>query len=71
MKRKGRSSEQIFFGGQAGTNRGEADAALHADIQGVFDEYGVQIMSPSYEYDPGEPKVVPREIWYPAPAKPS
>jgi small-conductance mechanosensitive channel len=45
-------------------------SALHANIQDVFNEYGVQIMSPSYERDPDEPKVVPREKWYPAPAKP-
>lgn len=45
-------------------------SALHANIQDVFNEYGVQIMSPSYEHDPDEPKVVPREKWYPAPAKP-
>ena len=45
-------------------------SALHANIQDVFNEYGVQIMSPSYEDDPDEPKVVPREQWYAAPAKP-
>ncbi len=44
-------------------------SALHANIQDVFNEYGVQIMSPSYERDPDEPKVVPREQWYAAPAK--
>jgi small-conductance mechanosensitive channel len=44
-------------------------SALHANIQDVFNEYGVQIMSPSYEHDPDEPKVVPREQWYAAPAK--
>jgi small-conductance mechanosensitive channel len=42
---------------------------LHANIQDVFNEYGVQIMSPSYEQDPDKPKVVPREHWYAAPAK--
>lgn len=45
-------------------------SALHASIQDVFNEYGVQIMSPNYEMDPAEPKVVPRERWYAAPAKP-
>jgi small-conductance mechanosensitive channel len=44
--------------------------ALHANIQDLFNEYGVQIMSPSYEADPPQPKVVPREGWYAAPAVP-
>ena len=43
--------------------------ALHANIQDVFNEYGVQIMSPQYITDPSEPKVVPRERWFTAPAK--
>jgi small-conductance mechanosensitive channel len=45
-------------------------SALHANIQDVFNEYGVQIMSPNYESDPVQPKVVPREAWYAAPAAP-
>ncbi|MBK9443893.1 MAG: mechanosensitive ion channel family protein [Comamonadaceae bacterium] len=44
-------------------------SALHANIQDVFNEYGVQIMSPQYFEDPSEPKVVPRERWFTAPAK--
>jgi len=44
-------------------------SALHANIQDVFNEYGVQIMSPQYFEDPPEPKVVPRERWFTAPAK--
>ena len=43
--------------------------ALHRNILDVFNEYGVQIMTPAYEGDPAEPKVVPREAWYQAPAK--
>jgi small-conductance mechanosensitive channel len=43
---------------------------LHANIQDVFNEHGVQIMSPNYEADPAEPKLVLKENWYPAPAKP-
>ena len=43
-------------------------SALHANIQDVFNEYGVQIMSPQYFEDPREPKVVPPAKWYPAPA---
>jgi small-conductance mechanosensitive channel len=42
---------------------------LHANIQDVFNEYGVQIMSPQYFEDPAEAKVVPPARWYPAPAK--
>ena len=45
-------------------------AALHANIQDAFNEYGVQIMSPNYEADPDAPKVVPRNRWYSAPAVP-
>ncbi len=43
-------------------------SALHANIQDVFNHYGVQIMSPQYFEDPPTPKVVPPEQWYPAPA---
>lgn len=42
---------------------------LHASILDVFNEYGVQIMAPTYQTDPNEPKVVPRERWYEAPAR--
>jgi small-conductance mechanosensitive channel len=44
---------------------------LHRNILDVFNEYGVQIMTPSYEADPAEPKLVPKEQWYAAPARPS
>ena len=43
--------------------------ALHANIQDMFNEYGVQIMSPNYVFDPNAPKVVPKEHWFAAPAK--
>ena len=33
-------------------------SALHANIQDAFNEAGVQIMSPHYETDPEEPKLV-------------
>lgn len=36
----------------------------------VFDEYGVQIMTPAYEGDPQTPKVVPKDQWFTAPATP-
>jgi small-conductance mechanosensitive channel len=41
---------------------------LHRRILDVFNEYGVQIMTPAYEGDPEQPKVVPNEEWYRAPA---
>lgn len=44
-------------------------SALHGHIQDVFNEHGVQIMSPHYENDPGSPKVVPPDQWYTSPAK--
>jgi small-conductance mechanosensitive channel len=42
---------------------------LHKNIQDAFNEYGVQIMSPSYRDDPAKPKVVPKEQWYAPPAR--
>ena len=44
-------------------------ADLHANIQDVFNEHGVQIMSPHYEADPADKKWVPRERWHEPPAK--
>jgi len=41
---------------------------LHRAILDVFNEFGVQIMTPAYEGDPPQPKVVPREQWFTAPA---
>jgi len=41
---------------------------LHRNILDVFNEYGVQIMTPAYEGDPEIPKVVPREQWHLPPA---
>ena len=42
--------------------------ALHRNILDVFNEYGVQIMTPAYEGDPEQPKIVPRDQWFAAPA---
>lgn len=42
---------------------------LLANIQDVFNEYGVQILSPHYLGDPQMPKTVPPAQWYAAPAK--
>ena len=42
---------------------------LHRNILDVFNEYGVQIMTPAYEGDPRDSKVVPKERWYAPPAR--
>ncbi len=44
-------------------------AALHANIQDAFNEYGVQIMSPHYRSDPADKVWVPKEKWFEPPAK--
>lgn len=49
---------------------GKRYAELHRHIIDVFNEYQVQIMTPAYEGDPEQPKVVPPEHWYSAPASP-
>jgi hypothetical protein len=41
---------------------------LHGHVQDLFNEHGVQIMSPNYEADPQSPKVVSREEWFKSPA---
>ena len=50
--------------------RAEAMSALHASILDVFNEYGVQIMSPHYFADPADAQVVPKAHWFDAPAAP-
>jgi small-conductance mechanosensitive channel len=42
---------------------------LHRNILDVFNEYGVQIMTPSYVADPAAPKVVPKDQWFAGPAQ--
>lgn len=51
--------------------RAEVISRLHANIQDVFNEHGVQIMSPHYMADPATDKVVPRERWFTPPARPA
>lgn len=41
---------------------------LHRNILDVFNEYGVAIMTPAYEGDPEQPKLVPKSRWYEEPA---
>lgn len=50
--------------------RAEVLSRLHGHIQDVFNEYGVQIMSPHYMMDPPAPQVVPKEQWHLPPAPP-
>ncbi|MGL4754913.1 MAG: mechanosensitive ion channel family protein, partial [Aeromonadaceae bacterium] len=50
-------------------SRAQLMSMLLANIQDVFNEYGVQIMSPHYITDPAEAKLVTRENWYAAPAQ--
>ncbi|HEY6625757.1 MAG TPA: mechanosensitive ion channel domain-containing protein [Ignavibacteriaceae bacterium] len=38
---------------------------LHQNILDVFNENNIQIMTPAYEGDPAEPKLVPKEKWFP------
>jgi len=42
-------------------------SSLHQNILDVFNENHVQIMTPAYEGDPTEPKVVPKEKWFQSP----
>jgi small-conductance mechanosensitive channel len=49
--------------------RAEVMNHLHGQIQDVFNENGVQIMSPHYRSDPAEPQVVPPEGWSPGLAR--
>ena len=44
---------------------------LHANIQDVFNEHGVQIMSPHYMMDTAEPQIVPKAKWFTPPARPA
>ena len=43
---------------------------LHGHIQDLFNEFGVQIMTPTYEGDPDTPKLVAKRNWFVAPAQP-
>jgi small-conductance mechanosensitive channel len=52
-------------------SRAEVLSELHANIQDVFNTYGVQIMSPHYMADPETAKIVPPSAWNPPPAGPA
>lgn len=42
---------------------------LHANIQDVFNEFGVQIMSPHFKDQPADKVWVPKEQWFPPPCE--
>jgi small-conductance mechanosensitive channel len=48
--------------------RAEVMQMLHSNLLDVFNEHGVQIMSPHYLGDPPAAKLVPKAGWYAAPA---
>lgn len=50
-------------------SRAQLMSMLLANIQDVFNEYGVQIMSPHYITDPADAKLVAKANWYAAPAQ--
>ena len=56
-------------GPEAPAERALVISDLNANVQDVFNEYGVQIMSPHYLGDPEHPQVVPKELWFQAPAR--
>jgi small-conductance mechanosensitive channel len=41
---------------------------LHEQILDVFNEHGVQIMSPNFEAQPEQPAIVDRSRWFAEPA---
>ncbi|MGB5062961.1 MAG: mechanosensitive ion channel domain-containing protein [Candidatus Competibacter sp.] len=45
-------------------------STLHENILDIFNEHSVAIMTPAYISDPPEPKIVPKDQWYAAPATP-
>jgi small-conductance mechanosensitive channel len=58
-----------FAGPDAPAQRAIVISDLNANVQDVFNEYGVQIMSPHYLGDPEHPQIVPKERWFEAPAR--
>ncbi len=54
---------------QKSSERSEVMDRLHGKIQDIFNEHGVQIMSPHYEGQPSENVLVPKSRWHAAPAR--
>lgn len=61
---------ELFVGTESATQRLPIQSALHAAIQDVFNEHGVQIMSPHFRGQPEQAVLVPPSDWFKAPAKP-
>jgi small-conductance mechanosensitive channel len=55
---------------ETSAERAQVLSDLHKQIQDVFNEFGVQIMSPAFEAQPDRPVVVPKSRWFAAPAVP-
>ncbi|MGH9836807.1 MAG: mechanosensitive ion channel domain-containing protein [Blastocatellia bacterium] len=49
--------------------RPEVLSRLHAEVQDAFNEYGVQIMSPSFESQPEQRVIIPKTKWFAPPAE--
>ncbi|EPC9993203.1 hypothetical protein ACR30C_001258 [Enterobacter ludwigii] len=56
---------------RAGQSLAEARNELHSNIQDVFNEFNVQIMSPNFVMQPEGAVVVTEDNWYAAPAEKS
>ena len=54
---------------QPGQSLAEARNELHSNIQDVFNEFNVQIMSPNFVMQPEGAVVVAEENWFAAPAE--
>ncbi len=54
---------------RAGQSLAEARNELHSNIQDVFNEFNVQIMSPNFVMQPEGAVVVTEDNWYAAPAE--
>jgi small-conductance mechanosensitive channel len=52
-------------------NMAQIYSDLHRNIQDVFNEYKVAIMTPHYVGDTEEPKIVPKDKWFDSPARKS
>ena len=61
---------ELFVSIEKAIERVPTLSALHAAIQDVFNEHGVQIMSPHFLGQPAQAVVVPKADWYKAPARP-
>lgn len=61
---------ELFVSVEKAMERVPIQSALHAAIQDVFNEYGVQIMSPHFLGQPAQAVLVPRADWHKAPARP-